>query len=309
MKIAITGGSGAIGRVIIAQALRRGDTIVNIDRVAPAEDHKNVRFVLAETSDYDALVSAFAGCDALIHMAAIPSPFLQPDHIVHNNNVVGSYNAMRAAIEVGIRRICQASSVNAIGLSYSRAAHFDYFPIDEEHPNYTEEPYGLSKWICEQQADTFARRYEDIRIASIRFHWVVPNRAKAAKAFNDPDQDTAKHLWAYTLRAPAARACLMSLDASFTGHEAFYIVAPDTTADVPSLDLAKRYHPNVPIRGDLSGNRSFFSSAKAERMLGWKHDAPSRKRSGTKQGMSAPQPRKRGSKVTGAPRKSVRIAK
>ena len=43
---------------------------------------------------------------------------------------------------------------------------FDYFPIDENHPNYSEEPYGLSKWICEQQADSFARRHEDIRIAN-----------------------------------------------------------------------------------------------------------------------------------------------
>jgi nucleoside-diphosphate-sugar epimerase len=271
MKIALTGGSGSIGRAIIAQALRRGDTIVNIDRVAPTEEQEGVRFILADMSDYDSLVSAFAGCDAVIHMAAIPSPFRQPDHVVHNNNVVGSYNAMRAAIEVGIRRICQASSVNAIGLSYSRAAHFDYFPVDEQHPNYTEEPYGLSKWICEQQADTFARRYDDVRIASIRFHWVVPDRAIAANAFNEQSKDTAKHLWAYTLHEPAARACLLSLEAPFNGHEVFYIVAPDTTADIPSLELARRYYPNVPIRGDLSGNRSFFSSAKAEKLLGWRH--------------------------------------
>ena len=133
------------------------------------------------------MLAAFAGCDALIHMAAIPQPFKHPDHIVHNNNVVGSYNALRAAVERGIMRICQASSVNAIGLSYSRAPRFDYFPLDEEHPNYTEEPYGLSKWICEQQADTFARRYEDIRIASMRFHWVVPDRATAGSWFNAPN--------------------------------------------------------------------------------------------------------------------------
>ena len=109
-------------------------------------------FALADTNDYERLLGAFQGCDAVIHMAAIPSPDRHPNHIVHNNNVTGSYNVMRAAIECGITRICQASSVNAIGLSYSRVAHFDYFPIDENHPNYSEEPYGLSKWICEQQA-------------------------------------------------------------------------------------------------------------------------------------------------------------
>lgn len=272
MKIALTGGSGRIGLAITEQALARGDSIVSIDRVDPPQRHESVRYVRAEMSDYDALLDAFAGCDAMIHMAAIPSPFRQPDHVVHNNNVVGSYNAMRAAIECGIRRICQASSVNAIGLSYSREPHFDYLPLDEEHPNYTEEPYGLSKWICEQQADTFARRYEDIRIASIRFHHVVHEKQEAARHVANPPSQTAKHLWAYTLIGPAARACLMSLDADFFGHEAFYIVAPDTTNDRPSLELHAEFFPNVPIKGDLSGRNSFFNCAKAERMLGWRHD-------------------------------------
>ena len=84
-------------------------------------------------------------------MAAIPAPGHHPDHEVHNNNVMGSYNALRAAVEVGIQRVCQASSVNATGLAYSRWPHFDYFPLDEEHPTYNEDPYSLSKWICEEQ--------------------------------------------------------------------------------------------------------------------------------------------------------------
>jgi len=272
MKIALTGGSGGIGRAIAAEALSQGHSVVNIDRKPPADapQNANLSFVLADIGDYDGLARAFAGCDALIHMAAIPSPTGHLDHIVHNNNVVGSYNALRAAVENGVMRVCQASSVNAIGLSFSRAPRFDYFPIDEEHPNYSEEPYSLSKWICEQQADSFARRYEDIRIASMRFHWVVPDRKTAGGWFNAPGAE--KHLWAYTLFDAAARACLLSLTAGFKGHEVFYILAPDTTMDVPSLELAARYFPKVPIRGDLSGRRSFFSAAKAERLLGWKHD-------------------------------------
>lgn len=269
MKIALTGGSGGIGRAITEHALKRGDTMVSIDRVSPPEPRENVRFVQAEMSDYDTLVAEFEGCDALIHMAAIPSPFNDPDHVVHNNNVVGSYNAMRAAIECGITRLCQASSVNAIGLSYSRQPRFDYFPLDEQHPNYTEEPYGLSKWICEQQADTFARRYDDLTISSMRFHWVVKDRSVAAEQFNDPLQS--KQLWAYTLFDAAARACLLSIEAPFKGHEAFYIAAPESTSDIPSRELAARFYPDVPITGDLSGNRSFFSSEKAERMLNWRH--------------------------------------
>jgi len=273
MKIALTGGSGRIGQAIAAHALRLGHEVVSIDRVAPPDPapRAGLRFVEADVVDYDALLAAFEGCDALIHMAAIPAPGHHPDHIVHNNNVVGSYNALRAGVERGIFRICQASSVNAIGLSFSRSPRFDYFPVDEAHANYVEEPYSLSKWICEQQADSFARRHDNIRIASMRFHWVVPDRATSAARMGIASQEMSKHLWAYTLYDAAARACVQSLEAPFLGHEAFYIIAPETNMDIPSEELAARFFPHVPIRGDLSGRRSFFSCAKAERMLGWKH--------------------------------------
>jgi UDP-glucose 4-epimerase len=271
MKIGITGVSGGVGSAIIEMALRRGDVLVSVDRVPPKETTDGVTHITADVADYDALVGAFTSCDAVVHMAAIPSPFRHPDHVVHNNNVVGSYNVMRAAIECGVKRICQASSVNAVGLSYGRAPHFDYFPVDESHPNHGEDPYALSKWICEAQADNLVRRYEDLQISSMRFHWVVEDRRKAAEFYNEPMPEKAKHLWAYTLRPAAAEACLLALDDRFRGHEAFYIVAPETTSDTPSLELAARYFPDVPVWGDLGGHRSFFDSSKAERLLGWRH--------------------------------------
>ena len=58
----------------------------------------------------------------------------------------------------------------------------------------------------------------------------------------------------------------------FVGHEAFYIVSPTTISDTPSLELAAMHFPHVPITGDLKGHNSFFSSRKAETMLGWRHD-------------------------------------
>lgn len=276
MKIALTGGSGGVGRAIISEASARGHEVVNIDLVVPDRrtDPKPAAFIQADIGDYNQLLAAFAGCDALIHMGAIPNPLHDPDHVVHNNNVVGSYNAMRAATELGITRICQASSVNAIGMSFSRNTRHDYFPLDEDHPNYNEDSYGLSKWICEQQADSFARRYEDIHIASMRFPLVVPDRDAPNQLFDRMNKPPASHLWSYTLFASAARACLLSLDADFSGHEVFYIAAPDSTDDKLSLELATQYFPGIPITGDLSGNRSFISSAKAEKMLNWKHDLP-----------------------------------
>jgi len=274
MQIAITGATGMIGRAVVALALEQGHSVIAIDRNPPQEPLTDARFIQADVADYETLEQALRGAEALIHLAAIPAPGNHPDHVVHNNNVVGSYNALRAAAEVGIRRICQASSVNAIGHSYSRDPRYDYFPIDEAHPTYNEDPYSLSKWICEQQADSICRRYESMQIASLRFHWVTPDPRLPAQFYQSDEYEArrAKNLWAWTRLEAAARACLLGVTADFSGHEPLFIIAPQTAVDTPSLDLARRYYPEVPIRGDLSGTNAFFSSARAEQVLGWRHD-------------------------------------
>jgi len=275
MKIAVTGGIGSVGKAVVDMALVQGHRVVCIDRAIPSNDARksDVAYIQADITDYTAMENAVRGCDALVHLAAIPAPGRHLDHEVHNNNVVGSYNVLRAAVEVGIHRVCQASSVNATGLVYSRWPHFDYFPLDEEHPTYNEDPYSLSKWICEEQGNSFARRYEEMTIASMRFHWVIPERATAVQASSYSQTKAAiKNLWAYTLHSAAARACLLALTADFKGHEVFNITAPDTISDIPSLELKQKYFPNVPVRGDLSENKSFFNASKAEHLLGWKHD-------------------------------------
>lgn len=273
MKIAITGGSGGIGRAVVALALEQGHQAVNIDRTPPEHPQPGVPFVWADMADFDAVKAALDGCDALIHLAAIPSPTGVPAHVVHNNNVVGSFNAMQAAVEVGITRICQASSVNAIGHSYSHDPRYDYFPIDEVHPTYNEDPYSLSKWICEQQADALCRRHEELRVASLRFHWVVPDIAMPRRLYADPAlPGRSKSLWAWTRLEAAARACLLGVSADFTGHHPLFIIGPTTVVDRPSLELAREHYPEVPIRGDLAGNAGFFDCSRAEQVLGWKHD-------------------------------------
>ena len=191
---------------------------------------------------------------------------------MYTENTAGSYNALSAATTLGISRVCLASSINAIGGAFSRTPRYDYFPLDEQHPTYAEDPYSLSKWVMEQQGDAFARRYEGMRIASLRFHMLVDSYERAAQISSFFGEGTIRHLWAYTSLAAASRACLLAVTADFRGHEAFYIVAPRTVVPEQSLELARQYYPNTPIRGDLADHTSFFDCAKAERLLGWRHE-------------------------------------
>lgn len=271
MQIALTGGRGGVGRAIAEMALAQGHAITSIDRTPIEPPRDGVTSLLVDMQNYDEVESAFRGSDAVIHLAALASPDLAPDYIVHNNNVVASYNALSAAQRLGITHVCQASSINAIGAAYSRSPRFDYFPLDENHPTYNEDPYSLSKWICEQQGDMFARRFENMTISSMRFHWVVPDREFAERHKQELWHEFSRNLWGYTRFDAAASACLLALAADFKGHEVFFIVAPDTMIDIPTPELHARFFPDVALHGDLTGNTGFFTSAKAERLLGWHH--------------------------------------
>ncbi len=155
----------------MALLVERGHFVVAIDKKVPygrdggdsGPGAPRPHWLTVDVTDYPPLLVAFEGCDAVVHLAAFPGPGQAAEWAVHNNNVVSSYNALHAAASLGIPRICQASSVNAIGGAYSRAPRFDYFPLDEAHPSYNEDPYSLSKWICEQQAASIARRHDGLR--------------------------------------------------------------------------------------------------------------------------------------------------
>jgi len=273
-RVAVTGAAGRIGEGVLDLFRARGAAVVAIDSSAAPEGSQDdhVTWVRADMTDYSAIVKAVDGCDGLVHLAAIARPGLVEDSVVHANNVVGSYNALRAAAEVGITRVCQASSVNAIGCAWSRSPRYDYFPLDEGHPSYTEDPYSLSKWICEQQADAVARRYAGMGISSFRYHLVVPERARATAVYADaPDEVAVKNLWGYTSLAAAAGACWLGLESEVIGHEAFHIVAPDQVGGASSMELAERYYGSVPRRRPLRDDESFFDCTKAARLLGWQH--------------------------------------
>ena len=271
MRIAVTGGNGDMGRNLIPYLLEQGHTVVSLDRTIPAANRQGVNYLIIDTRDFGQFVSGIRGCEALVHLAAIRAPLNYPDPVVYADNTISSYNALSAASALGIKRVCLASSINAIGGAFSRSPKYDYLPLDEQHPTYAEDPYSLSKWVLEQQADAFARRFEWMKIASLRLHWLLDSRDQAIENAARMVELSIRHLWAYTLLGEASRAILLSISADITGHEVLYIVAPQTAVVQPSLELARQNYPNVEIRGDLSNQTGFFNCDKAKRLLGWKH--------------------------------------
>jgi len=269
LKIAVTGARGLVGKEVVKLAKSQGHYVIQINRTKEKEENDpNSEQREAEATDYDAMKEAFKGAEAVIHLAAIPNPEGKPDHVVHNTNVQGGYNAMHAAASLGIKRFSLASSVNAHGLVYSKGEIvFPAFPLDESMDTFPSDAYALSKAEVEMQADSLVRTFPGFRVASFRIHEVSP-----LKDIERTEDEDARQLWAWVNPVATARACLLGVTAGeFEGHERFYVVAPTTVRKETSPELAKKYYPDVPIKGDISGHKGFFSTAKAKKLLGWEH--------------------------------------
>ena len=277
MKIAITGARGTVGKEVVKAAVDAGHSIIQIDRTeSKPESGDNTEHRIADISnDYDATVKAFKGCDAVIHLAAIPNPVDKADSMVHANNVNSAFNGFRACGELGIKKICYASSVNAIGLAYAnQPLKFKYFPIDEEYPPNPTDSYALAKMEAEMQAKAFVNWFPGTKIACLRIHEVAPKKEVQDEHEENWQDAAVGQLWAWVNPKAVARACLLSVEKAdaYEGCEVFNIVAPETTQKTESKELAKKYYPEAEVRPGLEGNKGFWTVEKAERILGWKHE-------------------------------------
>lgn len=265
MRIAVTGAAGRLGQRVVTRALHVGHDVVAVD-LPPRTDSDGTRLAWrgADLTSLRETRASLAGVSAVVHLAALTHPLAAEEPVVHQTNVSATYNVLVAAEEHDVDAVCLASSVNALGGVYSHRPRYDYFPLDEDHPTYCEDPYSLSKWLGEQQTAAFARRRSASVFTDLRLHGLSENFTAVART----DRDW-RELWGWTSFDAAAAAVLLALHRSTPGHRVYQVVSARTTSDVPSTELACRFHPNVPLRAPLPGNSSFYRTTRAEAELGW----------------------------------------
>jgi uncharacterized protein YbjT (DUF2867 family) len=133
MRIAITGGTGFVGRHLADELVRQGHEVMLVargtDPAAPPDSTRpGTRLVAASVSDLAALRGAFGGCDAVAHCAGINRELgTQTYAAVH---IHGTANVVAAAREAGVSKIVMLSFLRARPACGSR--------------------YHESKWAAEQ---------------------------------------------------------------------------------------------------------------------------------------------------------------
>jgi nucleoside-diphosphate-sugar epimerase len=175
MKVAITGASGGLGRTVQARTPAEWQARL-IDRRDAGVNSAD--FHCLDLADLDALKRALEGVDAVIHLAAIPSPYHGNDEQIFRANVQGTYNLMLACEAHGIGRIVYASSICFYGLLFRREFMMPaYLPLDEEHPSRPQDGYSLSKRIGEEIMRAYVERAGGA-VASLRYCYLAPEGSR-----------------------------------------------------------------------------------------------------------------------------------
>jgi farnesol dehydrogenase len=113
MRVLVTGGTGYLGRTVVRALAARGHDVVVFARSASRTDLPATR-VDGDVRDRPALERAAAGCDAILHAAALVSIWRRRREEFDEINVGGLRNALAAADANGISRVVYTSSFLAL---------------------------------------------------------------------------------------------------------------------------------------------------------------------------------------------------
>ncbi|HYP47190.1 MAG TPA: NAD(P)-dependent oxidoreductase [Thermoleophilaceae bacterium] len=268
MQIAVTGAAGRVGEFVVAELLRDGHGVVAVDLREPTPSEAVYR--RADVERTDSLVEALAGCEAIIHLAAVAEEGILSRDATFRVNAQGTVNCLEAAERAGLQRFVLASSEGVLGFSYrEREMKPDYFPIDEAHPLRPQDSYGLSKIAAEEACRTWTRRGA-LSTVCIRpcYCWGITLGEEAVMSLQDPAAHY-RSLWVYIHLRDVARAYRLACEKEDLEHETFYVVADDVRSGVPTAELVERYYPGVPLKRPLGDYGSLIANDRAREVLGF----------------------------------------
>ena len=148
MKILVTGGTGFLGRRIVSELATSHSLRLLVRRGSSRERFPaGVEFAAGDVADRASLPPAVAGCDAVLHAAALVK-IMAPREEFDRINVAGLANVLAAAETAGVERMVYVSSFIALGPTDGRTLDESAEPRDRAWIN----DYERTKTLADRAA-------------------------------------------------------------------------------------------------------------------------------------------------------------
>ncbi len=169
MSALVTGGAGFIGRHVVAELLRRGESVRVLDDLsrtrsgslrAFADDPTFLGMAQADVADVDTVNRAAVGVEVIYHLAAdvaVGASVRDPSAAVRAN-LLGTLAVAETARRWDLRLVL-VSTCHVYAAADA--------PLDEDAPAIPASPYAASKLAAEVIAQSYARTY-GLRLTTVR---------------------------------------------------------------------------------------------------------------------------------------------
>lgn len=157
----VTGGAGFIGSHLVEALVERDERVRVLDdfstgrreNLAAVADH--IELLEGDVADPETAERAVAGCDYVLHLAAIASvqASLEEPWRTHRVNVGGTLNVLQAARRAGVQRVVFTSSAAVYG-------DHTALPLREGLPPRPLSPYAAHKVAGEAYCSAFHTSYD-----------------------------------------------------------------------------------------------------------------------------------------------------
>jgi nucleoside-diphosphate-sugar epimerase len=181
MRILVTGGAGFIGSHTVDRLLEGNAEVWVLDDLSSGslnnlrllKRKSNFHFKRGTVAQYRVLESLTKKADAVIHLAALVSPYLsvKKPEVVNEVNVSGTLNVLRAALKNKLQKVVFASSSSVYG-------NQNILPISEDNPLHPVTPYGVSKLAGEKYCGAYYLSH-GLNTVSLRYFNVYGERQSA----------------------------------------------------------------------------------------------------------------------------------
>lgn len=252
MRVLVTGAAGKLGSATVKALVSAGFDVRATDQRYTAE--LGVPFRSLDLKDEHALYPLLDGVDALVHLGNHPNRFAGPSpQRLLGENMSMNANAFMAALDVGVKHIVYASSIQVMIASDTVCTEphtLPYLPLDGEAPaNPGLNPYALSKQFGEELLAVAAASRPELSATVVRYPMLVGEWfEKRLSSDGGRVRREFLHLGEATAHLTFDDAAALVVPLLTKAKPGYSQVFPAQTIDVTNLpppDLIRRFYPGV----------------------------------------------------------------
>ena len=221
-RVAVTGATGFLGGHVAKALHDLGIEVIALGRQPDKLGAMPMKTVQCEITDLETLRTAFRGCDAVVHAAALSSPW-GPRAAFWQSNVIGSRVVSQAVQLEGVRRLVYISSPAVVFADEDAINQ----PDDAPYPRHFSSHYAFTKCVAERDLRSSQTPCVILRpkaIYGVGDTSLLPRIVAAARVGRLPQIGNGENLIELTHVSDATRAVLLALELPLTAQPVPYTI-------------------------------------------------------------------------------------